>query len=68
MEKRLSDGSDFGEGKKAGTKKRITISCSHWKEIVEGHNMMEEDVREARKGLLHLQDVVSDEDQDKLCQ
>lgn len=57
-----SDG-DSGDG--AGpqsivTKKRVTISCNQWKEIVEGFSFMEDDVRETRKSLLYLQGVVSE--------
>ena len=49
---------DAGEGSKA-LKKRVAIGCRQWKEIVESYGIMEDDVKETRKKLIALQDLVS---------
>ena len=54
----LSANTDSGGGVKA-VKKRVAIGCRQWKEIVDGYVIMEEDVKETRKKLLALQDLVS---------
>ena len=57
----LSD-PDSGEGsgsKNVAGKRRVLISCNQWKEIVSGYSVMESDVRETRRDILHLQDLVS---------
>ncbi|XP_028401481.1 dixin-like isoform X2 [Dendronephthya gigantea] len=48
---------DSGDGGKA-LKKRVAIGCRQWKEIVEGYGIMEEDVKETRKKLIALQDLL----------
>lgn len=47
-----------GDGAKA-LKRRVAVDCKQWKEIVEGYGIMEEDVKETRKKLIALQDLVS---------
>ena len=49
---------DSGDGSKA-PKKRVAIGCRQWKEIVESYGIMEDDVKETRKKLITLQDLVS---------
>lgn len=56
-----------GDGSKT-SKKRVAIDCRQWKEIVEGYGIMEEDVKETRKKLIALQDLVSLFVNDKLRQ
>ena len=53
-----SGNTDSGDGAKA-LKKRVAIGCRQWKEIVEGYSIMEWDVKETRKKLIALQDIVS---------
>ena len=47
-----------GDGAKA-VKRRVAVDCKQWKEIVDGYGIMEEDVKETRKKLIALQDLVS---------
>jgi hypothetical protein len=49
---------DTGDAAKP-LKKRVAIGCRQWKEIVEGYSIMEDDVKETRKKLIALQDLVS---------
>lgn len=48
---------DSGDGAKA-LKKRVAIGYRQWKEIVESYGIMEEDVKETRKKLITLQDLL----------